>query len=562
MPKGGTLQQPGSLAHSVRLDGMEGTVRTAIDRVRAQGLIERIWARDYTVWSSAPAEIVDRLGWLDIATRMRGQVAQIAALANACRKEGYTQALLLGMGGSSLAPEVFRKAFDVSQGYLDLAILDSTAPEAVLAWHERLDLSQTLFLVSTKSGTTVETLSLFEFFYREVARSLGSDHAGPHFVAITDPGSKLVAIAEEHRFRATILGDPNIGGRYSALSPFGLVPAALVGVDLAQLLDRADEAAEMCGPGRTGEENPGLWLGAALGALAMHGRDKLTLVSSPQIASFESWIEQLVAESTGKDGRGILPVVGEALGSADRYGDDRVFVHLEIADDTEVRQRLDELAALGHPVIRLRLRDVYDLGQQISLWEMATAVASHLLGVHPFDQPDVEAAKVRARAMLKSFAATGRLPQLDDAPVLPAQLPALLAARQSGDYVSLQAFLSPSDDHAWAIETLRLAIRDRFCLATTWGYGPRFLHSTGQLHKGGPNRGLFIQVTAEDQADTAIGDDQQHDGKVVTFGVLKDAQARGDRQALMDAGRRVIHFDLGRDPVARLTELAETVTTG
>ncbi len=536
-----------------------GPYQTAVDNalsnIDGQHIVKRIWAHDHTVWKPEPTEIANRLGWLHIADAMMDDLHRLESLTKALCSDGYTRALLLGMGGSSLAPAVFRKTFGVADGYLDLDVLDSTDPGFVLAHAEGLDVSRTLFIVATKSGTTVETLSLFKFFYNRASEELGTGQAGEHFVAISDPGSPLADVANRLNFRATVLNDPNIGGRYSALSYFGLVPAALVGVDVALLLDRALTALSPCEACVKAEDNPGAWLGAALGVLAMAGRDKLTLVASPAMASFGAWVEQLIAESTGKEDRGILPVVGEPLGSPEMYGDDRLFVHLRVNDDSSHDDGLAALERAGHPVIRLHLHDIYDLGGQFFIWEMATAVAGHLMGINPFDQPNVEAAKILARKMVAQYAETGELPSGSVSPVTAGLLNDFLAQGRRGDYVALQAYVQPTEATDVALQELRTRLRDRFRLATTAGYGPRFLHSTGQLHKGDAGRGLFIQFTADDERDVAIPDDAGSPGSSITFGVLKVAQAMGDQEALLNAERRVLRYHLGEDVVGGLARL-------
>ncbi len=540
-----------------------GAYQTKVDAALAEmaenRVMARIWAHDHTVWKPEPTEITNRLGWLHTADVMSDNLHHLEALTQAVRADGYTHALLLGMGGSSLAPEVFRKTFGVRDGYLDLAVLDSTDPEAVLAHAEGLDLAHTLFIVATKSGTTVETLSFFRFFYNQVTEAVGSERAGEHFVAITDPGSKLASLASQHDFRATFLNDPNIGGRYSALSYFGLVPAALVGVDVPLLLDRALTRVSACEACVAVGDNPGAWLGAILGELARAGRDKLTLVASPDIASFGDWVEQLIAESTGKEGRGLLPVVGEPLGSPAVYGDDRLFVHLRLHDDEAHDGVLAALEEAGHPVVRLHLHDRYDLGGQVFLWEMATAVAGYRLGINPFYQPNVEAAKVLARQMVAEYTKTGSLPRGESAPLAAETLNDFLAQAQPGAYVALQAYVQPTAETDAALLALRTLIRDQSRLATTVGYGPRFLHSTGQLHKGDAGLGLFIQFTADDPRDAPIPDAAGLPDASISFGLLKAAQALGDRQALLNVGRRVIRFHLGADVVGGLKQLSEAL---
>ncbi len=565
------------------LGSYQAAVDDALAEMKENRIMARIWAHDHTVWKPEPTEITNRLGWLHTAEVMMENLPRLEGLVEAVRAAGYTHALLLGMGGSSLAPEVFRKTFGpstgsgrgVKEGYLDLAVLDSTDPGAVLAHTERLDLSRTLFIVATKSGGTVETLSFFKFFYNRVVEALGQERAGAHFIAITDPGSELAdaasLTAESYRFRAAFLNDPNIGGRYSALSYFGLAPAALVGVDVGLLLDRALAATSGYESCVASGDNPGARLGAILGELAKAGRDKVTFAVSPAIASFGDWVEQLIAESTGKEGKGILPVVGEPLGPPQVYGNDRLFVHLRLDGDAASLTHDAAVATLeraGHPVVRLNLHDRYDLGGQFFLWEMATAVAAHRLGINPFDQPDVEAAKVLARKMVAEYAEKGVLPPGESSPLTAEALNGFLAQAQPGDpatgsgrsYIALQAYLQPTAETDAALAALRLRLRDCYRLATTVGYGPRFLHSTGQLHKGDAGRGLFVQFTADDPRDAPIPDEAGSPDSTMTFGVLKAAQALGDRRALLDAGRRVISFHLGNDVVGGLKRLTESLS--
>jgi glucose-6-phosphate isomerase len=551
-------------------------VEAAVRKLENHRVRARLWEKDYTLWKPSPAEIANRLGWLDCPRTMPGNVNRIREAADAVRTAGCTQALLLGMGGSSLAPEVFRKTFGVADGFLDVSVLDSTDPGAVLAFAGALDPARTLFIVSTKSGGTVETFSFMKYFFHRMVEKLGEREAGSHFLAITDPGSALADLAAAHRFHAVFLNDPDIGGRYSALSHFGLVPAALLGANIGLLLDRAAavNTAERLDGREEGDPSDGLYLGAVMGALARTGRDKLTFVFSPSLAGFGDWLEQLIAESTGKEGKGIIPVVGEPLGSPDVYGDDRVFVHFHLEGESGEEGRIKRLEQAGHPVLTISLRDRYDLGGQIFLWEVATAVAGHLLEINPFDQPDVEAAKVLARGIIARYGEQGRLP--GETPVLTGggidvygdvqarspgdALIAFLGHALPGGYIALQAYLEPTTGADDALVKLRTRLRDRMKLATTSGYGPRYLHSTGQLHKGGGGRGIFIQLTADDRYDAPIPDEMGPSGSSVTFGILKAAQAMGDRQALIHAGRPVIRFHLGRDVEGALKALTDAVS--
>jgi len=536
-----------NLVISTRLGKYQSIVDAAWMDLKKGHIIERIWAHDHTVWQSDPTEITNRLGWLDIAERMQPVIPILSALVDDLRHAGYRQAVLLGMGGSSLAPEVFRKTFERKEGYLDLVVLDSTDPGVIISLNRRLDLAHALFIVSTKSGSTPETLSFFKHFYNRVSDVLGSDIAGEHFIAITDPGSALVDLASRYHFRTTFLNDANIGGRYSALSYFGLVPAALLGVDLAKLIERAIGMANDC----KREDGPAGWLGIILGELTKAGRDKVTFILSPQISSFGDWVEQLIAESTGKSGRGILPVVGEPIGPINEYGSDRLFVILNLDNDLSSEKSLQELNDAGHPVVTLHLQDVYDLGRQFFLWELATAVSGNCLGIQPFDQPDVEAAKIQARKLISEFTRKGALPAAHPADLTSLALRTFLNSAMQGAYIAIQAYVQPSAAMDAALLHLRLKLRERTHLATTVGYGPRFLHSTGQLHKGDAGKGLFIQFISHAIQDVLIPEEAGRSGGGLTFGTLKTAQALGDQQALLEAGRKVILFNLGSVELSR-----------
>jgi transaldolase/glucose-6-phosphate isomerase len=543
---------------SFNLMGHQSRVDKALAEIRDQQIVKRIWQHDHTVWRSDPTEITNRLGWLHSPAKMPANVDRIMGLVRAVRSDGYTQVLLLGMGGSSLAPEMFAQVFAESAEGLQLAILDSTDPDMLLDRAQDLDLSKTLFIVATKSGGTAETLSAFKYFYNRLLEVMDADTAGQHFIAITDPGSALVDLAGQYSFRDTFLNDPDIGGRYSALSFFGLVPAAMVGVDLETLLARAQTAAgnaESCNCPVDGD-NAGARLGAIMGELAQAGRDKMTIISSPVIASFGDWVEQLVAESTGKDGTGILPVVGEPPGAPEVYGNDRLFVHIRLDGDDTHDAALAALEKAGHPVVTMHMKDAYEISGQFFLWEMATAIAGARLGIQPFDQPNVEAAKVLAREVVAAYMETGMLPAGAKAPLSDDALKTFLNQARPGDYVSIQAYVQPTPATDGALHDLRLRLRDTLKLATTVGYGPRFLHSTGQLHKGDAGNGLFIQFTSQAVQDVPIPDEAGRPASAMSFGVLKNAQALGDAQALRDAGRRVICFDLGTNVLGGLNRMA------
>ncbi len=528
------------------LGSAEKAAAKLMGRLDAEQFGARLWRKDPTLWKPADAahqaEIKIRMGWLDVAGQMAGHLSELTTFAGEVRRAGFTHALLLGMGGSSLAPEVMRVTFGVAKGYLDLAVLDSTDPAAVLAADARSDHARTLYLVSSKSGGTAEINAMFRFFWDRVVAVKGR-RAGENFVAITDPGTSLEALAKERGFRRIFVNPPEIGGRYSVLSYFGLVPAALMGLDVARLLERAQAMSLACGAGQPAERNPGLRLGAALGALAAAKRDKVTFIVSDRIASFGYWVEQLIAESTGKEGRGILPVEGEALGKPRVYGQDRVFVHLRLGQDAAQARAAAALKKAGQPVIEIALADVYDLGGEFLRWEIATAVAGWALGINPFDQPDVQAAKDITKRLLAEFTQTGNLPdearalRLDEAKTT-AAVRKLLKTVKRGDYVAVTAYLARTPRREKLLRELQAALRDATGAATTVGYGPRFLHSTGQLHKGGANNGVFLQLVCDDPLDAPIH------GEAFTFSTLKNAQALGDFQALTARGRRALRLDL------------------
>ncbi len=559
-----------SYRDTAHLGDYAGAVEGALSELREEHVVQRMWDGDHTVWGPEPDEIANRLGWLYSPENSEKAMPEIQGLAEAAREEGFENILLLGMGGSSLAPEVFSFALKGKDGYPDLAVLDSTDPEAVLRHAENLDLSRTLFVVSTKSGGTVETFSFFKFFYNKVMDLVGQEKVGSHFVAITDPGSDLQDTAEKYGFRATFKNDPNIGGRYSALSFFGIVPAAISGASVSKLLSNAGEMARECGPEQ--DENPGAWLGVIMGELARSaGRDKLTLLSSPSVEAFGPWVEQLIAESTGKNGVGILPVDGEPTVSADDYGNDRLFVSMKLSGEEAADGLLEELKGAGHPVVEIELDDAYDLGGEMLRWEVATAIAGWRLGINPFDQPNVESAKIQARNMVEEYAEKGELPQSeatveeDGLTVYSSQsassaeeaIESFLSQAKSGDYVSLQAYLPPSDATTETLQEMRVRLLKKLGVATTSGYGPRFLHSTGQLHKGDGGNGLFVQFTADNEQDADIPDEAGSPASGMSFGVLEEAQALGDRQALLDVDRRVIRIHLGSDVSGGLKRVSE-----
>jgi transaldolase/glucose-6-phosphate isomerase len=516
-----------------------------------EGFGKRLWAKDYTLWSSTPVpEITDRMGWLHLPRQMREAIADLTEFRDRVRKDGFTHAVLLGMGGSSLAPEVFQRTFGNREGSPELIVLDSTHPAAVRAVEKRIDLKHTLFIVSSKSGTTTETLSFFRYFWNRLS---GTDR-GVQFVSITDPETSLEKLGAERGFRRVFRATPDVGGRYSALTHFGLVPAAVIGVDLGRLLDRAWAMSEACGAAVAAKDNPGLALGALVGEAARAGRDKLTFTSGPAMSALPIWLEQLVAESTGKSGRGILPVAGETLGEPDVYGGDRVFVDFRMGKQDGEDPRIKALETAGHPVVRIQLSDLFDIGQEFFRWEIAVPAAGAVLGIQPFNQPDVQLAKDLARKAMAE--GSGKEPPPGSEPVraeneteLRKAFEAWLGQAQAGNYVALQTYLEPRKETTAALEAIRLALRDRTKLATTVGYGPSFLHSTGQMHKGGQNTGLFLQLVDDAAPDLPVPEADY------SFGALIRAQALGDWQALTQRGRHVLRVHLGDDVAAGLKRL-------
>jgi glucose-6-phosphate isomerase len=554
------------------LGAYQARVDERISSLVAGHAVDRIWRRDATFWggdAGRQRSVANRLGWLDVPCQMRDRIGEIETFAAQMKTGGFADAVLLGMGGSSLAPEVLRQSIadHVPEACPKLHVLDTTDPATILAVSEHVDPARTLFFVSSKSGTTIEALSLFAYFHALVAEAKPG-RAGENFIAITDAATPLEALAREHNFRHIFTNPGDIGGRYSVLSYFGLVPAAVAGVDVAKLLDRGIAAAADA----RASASDALRLGAALGELALSGRDKCTFVVSPRIASFGLWVEQLIAESTGKEGRGIVPVASEPLGTPAQYGDDRIFVQLRLEADSngEEDALVSALAAAGHPVIAidLDLDDVYDLGREFFTWEFAVAVAGHVLGINPFDEPNVQESKDNTSRVLKEFSESGKLdaPFVGDAgvtviaggadvpqPSLRGGLEELFEAIRKGDYFAVTAYFQPTDRVQQAFDEIRAAVRDARHVATTLGYGPRFLHSTGQLHKGGPPRGVFLQVTASDTQDITIP------GRPPTFGQLKRAQSIGDFQSLVSHGRPIARVHLGADIDSGLLRLSEAV---
>ena len=533
-------------AATAALDESQPAVDAAVADLVDRDALRRVWQLDHTLWKPDPTELADRLGWLTLPTDMRAHAEDLQAFADEVRGMGIRDVVLLGMGGSSLGAEVLRCVFGVGSGCPRLTVLDTTVPDWIHAARNAIDIRHTLFLVSSKSGGTQETLTGYRYFRWLADYALGED-AGGHFVAITDAGSGLERLARDEGFLRTFLNPETIGGRYSVLSFFGLVPAVLTGIDVASLLDRAALMQCACAPTVPAEAHPGLRLGAAIGALAKAGRDKLTFVTTPALDSFGLWAEQLVAESLGKEGLGIVPVAHEPLLAPDRYGSDRAFVYLRLdGDDTQATD--DAVAALeaaGHPVLRFRLRDKLDLAAEMYRWEFATAIAGAILGVNPFDQPNVQLAKDNTAAVLAAYERDGALP------ATPATLSVneLLAQARPGDYLAVMAYVHQTPEVDAAIESLRSRVMERYGIATTSGYGPRFLHSTGQLHKGGPVSGLFLQITSDHPYDIDVP------GQSYSFGTLAGAQALGDLQALQAAGLRVARVHLTGDAAEGIAAL-------
>jgi len=557
---------------------LASAVKSCLDDWRAEGKVRRLWDRDPSLWTNSDEN--NWLGWLTIADDRLAHHHRLMDLAEEVRTAGFTDAVLLGMGGSSLCPEVLRMTFGKIAGHPELHVLDSTDPAQVKAIADRVDPARTLFIVSSKSGSTLEPNIFMQYFLERTRQTVGPDKAGSHFVAITDPGSKVEHLAQAANFRHVFHGLPSIGGRYSALSNFGIVPAAIMGINTKRFLDRVEEMVQACKSCVAVEENPGVVLGAILGSLAKAGRDKVTFVASPGISDLGAWLEQLLAESTGKDGKGIIPVDREELGPPEIYGNDRVFAYLrlETGPDPAQDQKVAALEQAGHPVVRIAVADAYDVGQEFFRWEIATAVAGSVIGINAFNQPDVEASKIATRNLTAEYERTGSLPPeqpiLEDAGIklftdqqnadalrqaagsdrsLAGHLRAHLNRLQAGDYFALLGYIQMTRNHEALLQEVRHAVRDNKRVATCLGFGPRFLHSTGQVYKGGPNTGVFLQITCDDARDVPVP------GQKYTFGVVKAAQARGDFQVLAERKRRALRVHLGAHLPAALSQLLQAV---
>jgi transaldolase/glucose-6-phosphate isomerase len=552
--------------YSASLGGLEPQVQEALRQVQSEQIVTRIWSHDGTVWKKDPSvqkEITSWLGWLDVVSLLQSKADDLKSFAKEVKDAGFSSVVLLGMGGSSLAPEVIHRVLGPTQGYPRFFMLDSTDPGTIEALERRIDPAKSLFIVASKSGGTTEVMSFYHYFRAKVDSTKG-DKAGENFVAITDPGTSLEKLATDEGFRRTFLNMPDIGGRYSALSYFGMLPAALMGVDIDNFLSSARAMTEQCKPCVSVQHNPGAWLGTIMGKAFQAGRDKVTIFTSPDLDSFGLWAEQLIAESTGKEGKGLVPVAGEPVGRPSAYGRDRLFVYLGVEGATDNAQERDiqKLEAAGNPVVRLKMANKSDLGAEFFRWEMAVATAGHFIGVNVFDQPNVQESKDNTKALLELYEKDGKLPERS--PILQSDgialygneeqlaragsegtlgsaLRAFFSTVRPGDYVALLAYMPTTGEHEELFQDARVSIRDTLKVATTFGYGPRFLHSTGQLHKGGPNTGVFIQITCDARHDLPIP------GQDYTFGTLIRAQSMGDIQSLDKHGRRAIRLHIRGD---------------
>ena len=558
---------------------LEQEVNETLEEWRTAGKVRGLWSHDAKLWTGT--DEANWLGWLGVTEDENAHARPLVELAEEVEAEGISHALLLGMGGSSLCPEVLSKTFGHIRDFPELLVLDSTDPAQIKAIESKMDVKKALFIVSSKSGSTLEPNIFKQYFFERAKQASGAERAGRQFIAVTDPGSKMQAVAEGDKFRRVFFGVPSIGGRYSALSNFGLVPAAVMGLDVKKFLDRTEEMVQACASSVPVKDNPGVVLGIILGVLAKTGHDKVTLITSPGIADLGAWLEQLLAESTGKQGRGLIPVDRESVGAPEVYGNDRVFayVRLESAPDAGQDAKVAVLEKAGQPVVRISLRDTYDVGQAFFRWEIATAVAGSIIGINAFNQPDVEASKVATRNLTAEYERTGTLPAekpfFEDKGVklftddknaaalnqsvgasksLATYLRAHLGRIKAGDYFATLAFIEMNAEHEASLQKIRHDVRDKKKVATCLGFGPRFLHSTGQAYKGGRNTGVFLQITCDDAADLAVP------GQKYTFGVVKAAQARGDFAVLAERDRRALRVHLGKDVPAGLAALNAAIT--
>jgi transaldolase/glucose-6-phosphate isomerase len=553
---------------------LTNAVHAALEEWQAKGKTRKLWAKDASLWTNE--DEAKWLGWLDITYDQLAHIAPLTALSEDVTKAGFQYAVLLGMGGSSLGPEVFEITFGRQKGYPEFHVLDSTDPAQIIAVEKKIDLDKTIFIVSSKSGSTLEPNIFKQYFFEKVKAKVGPKEAGKRFIAVTDPGSKMEEVAKTDGFRAIYHGLPSIGGRYSVLSNFGMVPAAVMGIDVARLLDRSEMMVHACAASVPAENNPGVLLGIIMGVLAKNGRDKVTIVTSPAISDLGAWLEQLLAESTGKVGKGLIPIDNETVGDPSVYGNDRLFVYVRLKGkhDEKQDQAMDKLQDSGQPVVRITIEDTYDIAQEFFRWEIATAVAGTVIGINAFNQPDVEASKVATRNLTSEYEKAGKLPPevpffegdgcklfadtvnaeaIKKAAVPEASLVTCLKAHLSrikpGDYCALLAYIEMNAEHQSRLQEIRMAIRNSKKVATCLGFGPRFLHSTGQAYKGGPNTGVFLQITCDDSIELPVP------GQKYTFGVVKAAQARGDFQVLAERKRRALRVHLTGDLKTALTKL-------
>ena len=554
---------------------LQAAVAASLEDWRQNNKVARLWQRDASLWSNADEN--KWLGWLTITDEQLANLETLKQLAAEVKKAKFKHVLLLGMGGSSLCPEVLRMTFGKIAGFPELHVLDSTDPAQIKAIEKKLDLKRTLCIVSSKSGSTLEPNIFKQYFFERVGKAVGDKVVGSRFIAVTDPGSKMQQVAEHDQFWKVFPGDPSIGGRYSALSNFGMVPAAAMGMDLGKFLKTTQQMVKACGASSTADTNPGVLLGNILGVAANHGRDKITIITSPGISDLGAWLEQLIAESTGKIGRGIIPVDREKLAKPSVYGSDRIFAYLRLANKPNKAQdaALAAIEKAGHPVVRITLPNVYALGQEFFRWEIATAVAGSIIGINAFNQPDVEASKIETKKLTSQYEATGSLPP--ESPFFIAKDAKLFADDRNstalsggkslneivkthlsrigaGDYFALLGYIPMNAQNEKALQSIRTSVRDAKKVATCLGFGPRFLHSTGQAYKGGPNSGVFLQITCDDASDLAVP------GQKYTFGVVKAAQARGDFAVLAERGRRALRVHLGKNLKSGLNALAKAVS--
>jgi transaldolase/glucose-6-phosphate isomerase len=559
-----TCNLPGPLASAVA---------ASFEDWKKNNKVARLWQKDASLWSGADES--NWLGWLTITEEQLARIDVLKQIADDIKKARFKHALLLGMGGSSLCPEVLRMTFGKVKGYPELNVLDSTDPAQIKAVEGKLDLKSAICIVSSKSGSTLEPNIYKQYFFERVKATVGEKEVGSRFIAITDPGSKMQQVAQDDKFRRIFMGVPSIGGRYSALSNFGMVPAAVMGLDVAKFLNNTEEMVKAC-HSFAADANPGVVLGTILGVAANHGRDKLTIIASPRIFDLGAWLEQLIAESTGKIGKGIIPVDRERLAKPAVYGNDRVFAYLRLASKANKSQdaAVAALEKAGHPVVRITLPNIYNLGQEFFRWEIATAVAGSIIGINAFNQPDVEASKIETRKLTSEYETTGKLPPeapffedngiklfadekntgaLKAGATLAGVLKAHLSRIGVGDYFAVLGYIPMNSANEEALQGIRHAVRDKKKVATVLGFGPRFLHSTGQAYKGGPNSGVFLQITCDDAKDLPVP------GQKFTFGIVKAAQARGDFAVLAERGRRALHVHLGKNVKTDLAKLAKAV---